>query len=167
MSNNLPSQGIITDIKLLRKKNEKVLKEEGDYLIRTLEINLVNGIGLAAPQIGINKQVAIIRMGETKLDFINPEIIQLWSPYINKDEACLSFPNRVFNTFRFKQIHIKDDLHPAGLVLTDFISVVVQHELDHLFGILIIDRATDQDKLGRNDLCPCLSGIKYKKCHGR
>ena len=46
-------------------------------------------------------------------------------------------------------------------------AIVLQHEIDHLDGILISDREYHAVKVGRNDLCPCGSGKKYKACHGR
>ena len=81
-------------------------------------------------------------------------------------------PGKLVNTKRYKEILVRDELHPAGFVVVGFPAVVLNHEIDHLEGILIIDRATGKDKIGRNDPCPCgkkINGrpVKYKKCHGR
>jgi len=160
---------IITDINILRKPNEKVNKEEIDFLIKKLEEELSlteNGIGLAAPQIGINKTIAIIRTDSESINLINPQIIEMKDLVINKGEACLSFPNKYINTYRFREIFIIDDLHPAGFVATDFIAIALFHEIDHLNSILMIDREV-KGKLGRNDLCPCGKNIKFKHCHGK
>jgi peptide deformylase len=164
---------IITDEKILRKQNDDVLIEEGKEIIILLQNELKNhnGVGLAAPQIGINKNVAIIRYDNKKIDLINPKILELDYGFINKDEGCLSIPNRIFNTFRFKYIYLKDDLHPAGIVATDEEAIVFQHEVDHLNGILLIDREVGK-KINRNDPCPCgkvVNGkiLKFKKCHGK
>lgn len=165
---------IITDIELLRRKNIRVETNEVADLIHTLESELTHsrsvGVGLAAPQIGINKSIAIVRLRtyeyEENYDLVNPIIVDKLHGFINEDEGCLSLPGKRINTRRYKEIFIKDELHPAGFVVTGFPAVVIQHEVDHLEGILITDRAVGKDKIGRNDPCPCGSGKKFKKCHG-
>ena len=170
---------IITDQEVLRRYNEDVKHEEIKSLIKDLEESLAAserpGVGLAASQIGINKRACIVRLnGEEKisLDLINPIIVERYDLFINKDEGCLSLPNQRVNTKRFKEIVIKDDLHPAGIIATDFLATVIQHEVDHCNSILIIDNAMDKKKIGRNDPCPCGrikndKPVKYKKCHGK
>jgi peptide deformylase len=166
---------IVTDINALRKKNELVLENEIDELIKKLEDELLQsntGIGLAAPQIGINKKIAIIRYNEQKINLINPIIVDKINGFINKEEECLSFPGVIVDTLRHKEIFIKDLLHPDGFVVTDYLAVIMSHEIDHLEGILMIDRAIGKNKIGRNDPCPCgfkvnNKIIKYKNCHGR
>jgi peptide deformylase len=170
---------ITTDTSILKAKNKSVEKNEINDLLNCLEVELKNsprpGVGLAAPQIGINKRAAIIRLNQnniqTNLDLINPIVIEKDGLFINKNEGCLSIPNKKINTYRFKEIFIKDDLHPAGIILTDFEAIVCLHEIDHLNSILITDIDTSK-KVGRNDPCPCgqiLNGkiIKYKHCHGQ
>jgi len=161
---------IITDIVELKKENDEVTLEEAEEIIEQLELSLksseVPGVGLAAPQIGIHKRVAIIRLGNEKLNLINPHIIEKKHGFILNGEGCLSVPGKKVNTRRFKEILVKDDLHPAGLVLVDMIAVVSQHEIDHLDQILITDRDLSNQP-GRNDPCFCGSGKKFKKCHGK
>jgi peptide deformylase len=163
---------IITDEKELRKPNAIVTLEESEDIIKQLEVELsqTNGIGLAAPQIGIYKQVAIIRNKEEVINLVNPIIVSRTHPYNHKEESCLSFPEKKFNTARFLEIAIKDDLHPAGFVAVGFSAIVLEHEIGHLFNDLIIDRAIN--KIGRNDPCPCGlqkedKRIKFKNCHGK
>jgi len=164
---------IITDISKLRMENNNVLPNEMDNIIINLEKNLgVNGVGLAAPQIGINKKIAIVRFDNVSINLINPKIIDSSGGFINKDEGCLSFPGQRFNTLRHREIFVKDDLRPDGFVAVGFEAVVIAHEIDHLEGILIIDRAVGNNKIGRNDPCPCgkkINGkvVKFKKCHGK
>lgn len=169
---------IITDLSILRKKNEPVMLDEANDIIDLLERELKNsadpGVGLAAPQIGINKKVAIIRVKEEKyINLVNPKITEKNNPYINLEEGCLSLPGQVFNTQRYKEIVVVDDLHPNGFVAVGFIATVIQHELDHLDSILISDRSVGKNKIGRNDPCPCGKfdengkPVKYKKCHGK
>lgn len=161
---------IITDEKILRAPNEDVDLEEGMKIIRQLEKELIDGIGLAAPQIGINKRVAIIRF-EENIDIINPKIIDSYGIRVSKNEGCLSIPNTYIDIYRFKEIFVKDDLHPDGFVAVGDISIILQHEIDHLNGVLIIDKIIN-GKLGRNDPCPCGKmengkPLKFKKCHGK
>lgn len=166
---------IITDIEELKKQNVPADLYESKTIIEKLEIALKNssrkGVGLAAPQIGIHKHVAIIRLKEggveEYIDLVNPKIIEMENGITVPGEGCLSLPNTHVNTRRFEEVFIKDDLHPAGLVAYGTAAVVIQHEIDHLNQILITDRAAGKNKVGRNDPCPCGSGLKFKKCHGK
>ena len=164
---------IITDVFKLRTKNVNASTDEIENIIMDLEKNLGNdGVGLAAPQIGINKRVAIIRFDNVSINLVNPKVIDSIGGFINKDEGCLSFPGERFNTLRHREIFIKDDFRPDGFVAVGFEAVVIAHEIDHLEGILIIDRAVGSNKIGRNDPCPCgkkINGkaVKFKKCHGK
>lgn len=170
---------IVTDIDTLRKNNESATAEEAAEIISKLESELAElgrGIGLAANQIGIHKKVAIIRIknddGEEHINLVNPVLLDKWGSFINQWEGCLSIPGKVFNTNRFREVYVKDDLHPAGFIATGMAAVAIQHEIDHLENILISDRVAGKDKVGRNSPCPCgktKNGkpIKWKKCHGK
>ena len=162
---------IITDVDKLRSANEKAEPEEFYDIVRKLEYALESsmtpGVGLAAPQIGINKRVAIVRTEEKSLNLFNPVIVEKDKGFVNFEEGCLSIPETVINTKRYKEIFVKDDSYPDGFVATGTLAIVIQHECDHLNGILITDRAVGKKKVGRNDPCPCGSGTKYKKCCGR
>ncbi len=162
---------IVKDILELKKHNSKASLEEAKEIIKQLEqeLNESGGVGLAAPQIGIHKQVVIIR-SEDKIDLVNPVIIDKQNGFVFKDEGCLSFPGKRANTFRYKEIFVKDDLHPEGFVAVGMTAVVIEHELNHLEGKLLPDN--DIGKVGRNDPCPCGAlrdgrAIKFKNCHGR
>jgi peptide deformylase len=167
---------ITTDVDELRKPNEDASPEEVKECVFQLEKVLENeapgGVGLAAPQIGIHKRIAILRTGRGDLDLVNPRILDRGKMLLSEGESCLSFPGIHKNIWRYGEIVVADDLHPHGLVLTGFMAIVAQHEMDHLDGILIIDRAVDSG-IGRNDPCPCGATnaegrpVKFKKCHGR
>lgn len=165
----------------LRVFCEPVLEEEVNDLILVLEkeLNYANrlgkgGIGLAAPQIGIAKNIAIVRLGDTNINLINSKLKNGYDPKIFRDEGCLSFPGRVENTTRFQEVHIENNLvYPNNFVATGLFAVVCQHELDHLNSTLFMDRKIIQPKTNNkvkvrpNDLCICGSKIKFKKCCGR
>ena len=169
---------IISDEKTLRAKNEPVTPEEAESLISLLESELKNsevmgrpGIGLACPQIGINKKAAIIRINESiKIDLVNATIKNSYGLAVFKDEGCLSFPDQLKDTERYQEIYITNNLvEPHSFVARGLIAVAIQHELDHLDGILFGDREFKQTVVQKsknrpNDPCNCGSGKKYKKC---
>lgn len=162
---------ITTDLNTLRAQNKNASVKEANDIVKKLEVSLqeseTEGVGLAAPQIGINKRVAIVRAGTENIDLVNPTIIEKEDGFVNFGEGCLSIPGERLNTQRYKQIFVKDDLRPNGFVAVGDVAIVIQHEVDHLDGILITDRVVGKEKVGRNDKCPCGSGLKYKRCHGR
>lgn len=170
---------IINDEEKLRAPCLDTSPEEVPGLIQALEQELSNsarlgrvGIGLAAPQIGIAKKVAIVRINpELYLNLINAKIEKSYDQKTFQDEGCLSFPGRVENTMRYQEIYVSNNLvHPNRFIATGLLAVVIQHELDHLNGILLPDRALIKSKaikLGPNDLCICGSKKKFKRCCGK
>jgi peptide deformylase len=175
---------ITNDENILRKKCEDVTEEEVDSLIETLQIELDNanklgrgGIGLAAPQIGIHKNIAIIRLGNISLNLVNCKIEKGFDEAKFVQEGCLSFPGRSEDTIRYREVYITNNLvYPHSFVATGLIAVICQHEIDHLNGKLFMDRifpkpenksSANNSKLGPNDLCSCGSGKKVKKCCGK
>jgi peptide deformylase len=162
---------ITTDLNILRAQNGNASVKEANDIVKKLEVSLqeseTEGVGLAAPQIGINKRVAIVRAGTENIDLVNPTIVEKEDGFVNFGEGCLSIPGERLNTQRYKQIFVVDDLRPNGFVAVGDVAIVIQHEVDHLDGILITDRVVGKEKIGRNDKCPCGSGLKYKRCHGR
>ena len=183
------------DNPLIHKKLREVSVEEGN-IIATELFQILNkrgdGIGLAANQVGIDAQVAVVNVREP-LVLINPKIIskEVEIPY---HEGCLSYPNKRVNTKRYRDVIIsteqsESDWYFSGAqVPTDgkgswekeksnnkdaelrvLESVCVQHEIDHLNGVVCMDRKVNttivkDKKIGRNEPCLCGSGKKYKKC---
>lgn len=105
------------------------------------------GIGLAAPQVNQSIRLMIVATGKEKYRvYINPEIIEKSQTTKVGEEGCLSIPNVYGNVERAKKIKVKyQDLN--GQWHTDKASgleaVVIQHEVDHLDGVLFIDRTND------------------------
>jgi len=166
------------DNPLIQKTLRRVTVEEG-YKIATELFQILNkkgdGIGLAANQVGIDAQVAVVNVKEP-IVLINPEIVSK-EEEIRYYEGCLSFPKKGCHTKRYKTIEVKVDNIESNMTFgvgdteVDLLeSVCVQHEIDHLNGMRILDRAQeltikrDKPKIGRNEPCPCGSGKKYKKC---
>jgi peptide deformylase len=101
-----------------------------------------NGIGLSAPQVGVNKRIIIIdRSGENWV-LINPEIIWFSDKIVDFEEGCLSVPDVFENVKRPESIKVKyRNLKgkPVIEIVDGLMARVVQHEIDHLDGILFID----------------------------
>lgn len=157
---------IITDEKLLRVKCEDVKLEEYQDLKNILEAELAyanklgkSGIGLAAPQIGLAKNIAIIRLQNINLDLVNAKILNKYDSFTFKEEGCLSFPGKIEDTIRYEEVHVSNGIEPYSFIATGLLSVVVQHELDHLNSTLFFDhkapKVQDLSKIGPNDPCFC------------
>lgn len=152
---------------LLRKESQEVSESElkTDFfsqLISDLKDSMdhYGGIGIAAPQIGVSKKVAIIELSPTNrygeeislplTVFINP-IIEVLNPEPKGYwEGCLSVPG--LRGFVERPQHLRVTyLNPQGekkvLEAKGFLATVVQHELDHLFGVLYVDRIKDPSLL--------------------
>ncbi len=132
---------------ILREKAKEV-KEINDSILRLLEnmkdtMYAANGVGLAAPQIGVSKRVIIVDVGEELFELINPQIIS--SEGLETDtEGCLSIPGMVGEVARAKRIKITGKNRKGETVeieAEDLLARAFQHELDHLDGILFIDKA--------------------------
>lgn len=162
---------------LLRVKCENVLPEEVVELVSVLEKELdqsgrlgIPGIGLAAPQIGIAKNIAIVRLNNINFNLVNAKISKGFDQTIFRQEGCLSFPGRIKDTLRYQEIYVTNNLvYPHSFIASGLIAVACQHEIDHLNGSLFMDHVAPivqakKVKVGPNDPCACGSKKKYKKC---
>lgn len=149
----------------LRKKSEpvRVINRRTKKLIRDLKDTLAThpeGIGLAAPQINVHQRVMIVRLNnrneeekepDPPIALINPEIIEAKNDQRDFD-GCLSFPGLFAETVRPHYLRVKglDEYgQPFDRVFEDFDAVLVHHEIDHLDGVLFIDRVENVDDLYR------------------
>lgn len=147
----------------IRKYGDPVLREAAEPVIdknskRVKEIseNLKflckqqNGLGLAAPQIGISERIIVIDMTHYGGDFytmINPKIISSSTQKFYTQEGCLSIPDLYVEIARPKECIIEYyDLNSRKreIKANGILSTVVHHEIDHLDGILFIDRIDDE-----------------------
>tara|TARA_Y100001938_G_scaffold36236_1_gene49942 strand:- start:2784 stop:3410 length:627 start_codon:yes stop_codon:yes gene_type:complete len=183
---------------LIKKKLREVTVEEGlaiaEKLFQILD-ERGDGIGLAANQVGIDAQVAVVKVIQP-LVLINPKIISKETeiPYY---EGCLSYPGRGVHTRRYETIQVKTAQIEGSWLFTGvdkgesgkgswedsevkedrevrtLEAVCVQHEIDHLNGVTILDRRVDttvrvEKKIGRNEVVTIKKGdevkvLKYKK----
>lgn len=101
------------------------------------------GVGLAAPQIGVSKRIIIVDPGENCIVLINPEIIRLEGEY-GGSEGCLSVPGKVGWLNRAQKILVRAQ-NPLGenieMEAASYLARIIQHEIDHLDGILFPDKA--------------------------
>lgn len=157
---------------ILRRKARPVTPEEFDSpwlheLLADMDdtMKAEGGIGIAAPQIAEGVQVAIIQIpGQTRYEtevtpterlvIINPALTVLDSNLQGFWEGCLSVPGlRGFvERPRKVQVDFFDEYgKPRQLIAEDFLATVFQHELDHLFGTLYVDRLKDSTLLAFNE----------------
>ena len=125
-------------------KVEEVTDKTRDLLDNMQETMYdANGVGLAAPQVGISKAITVIDIGNGVLEFINPEIIEKSEKTYVDQEGCLSIPDRTDKVERSYQVKVRA-LDRSGeefqLEAEGLLARAIQHELDHLDGVLFIDK---------------------------
>ena len=145
-----------TENKILRTRSERISKV--DKKIKKLIDNMVEtllaeqGLGLAAPQVGENVRLILARLNydtttEMVKPMINPEIVFSSKETVIAEEGCLSLPEYYRPVERFKRIRVKfEDVRGNNqmLELEDLNARIIQHEVDHLNGVLFIDRVTEE-----------------------
>lgn len=148
--------------KILSQKCAKVdeVTEEIRQLLRDMLETMYadKGVGLAAPQVGEAKRLVVAddkvsedgTRGAHPLYLVNPEIVFKSEETIFFNEGCLSLPGQCAEVERAVRIRVKYvdiDGKPQELEAEDYLAVILQHEIDHLDGILYIDRIS---RLKRN-----------------
>ncbi len=134
---------------ILRAKALPV-KKINDGVLRLLDnmrdtMYAFDGVGLAAPQIGVSKRIVVVDTGDKLWEIINPEII-FQEGLMTTSEGCLSVPGTVGRVNRAKKVVVKG-MDRQGEEFTveavDLLAKAFQHEIDHLDGILFIDKAVE------------------------
>jgi peptide deformylase len=101
------------------------------------------GVGLAAPQVGISKSIIVVRDKDKCFEVINPEILNGEGEVVGI-EGCLSFPGVYGEVPRFSRVEVKGldrNKEEINISAEGFLSRIFQHEIDHLQGVLFVDRA--------------------------
>jgi len=140
----------------IRKAGDKVLKEHCAPVekitarIKTLLDDMVatmyaaDGVGLAAPQVGVGLRVIVIDIGEGLIELINPQIVET-DGCEKGPEGCLSVPGVYGEVERFAKVTVEGSNRQGRKVKvcgSGLLARALQHEIDHLNGVLFIERAT-------------------------
>lgn len=134
-----------TDV--LREKAKEV-KEVNASIIKLLNnmldtMNAAQGVGLAAPQIGVSKRVIVVKVEDQIVELVNPVILEKEGEAV-AEEGCLSIPNITGDVVRAAKIRVQG-LNRQGKMCDIYadrlLARALQHEIDHLEGILFIDLA--------------------------
>tara|TARA_Y100001968_G_C19427596_1_gene755233 strand:+ start:154 stop:777 length:624 start_codon:yes stop_codon:yes gene_type:complete len=145
----------------LRQTGRHISKVNGN--IRDLAKDMLRsmysakGIGLAAPQVGIEKQILVIDLdiensSNPPLVIINPEIISSSASLEAYEEGCLSIPGVYLDVIRPSSIKVsfRDEMgRPKKMNADGLMARCIQHEIDHLNGVLFVDRVSDKENLKR------------------
>lgn len=101
------------------------------------------GVGLAAPQVGISKQLAVIDVGKGPMVLINPRIVRKKGKILF-EEGCLSIPGEYLKIRRAKEVEVEafdEKMDKFSLKASGLLAICLQQEIDHLNGILMFERA--------------------------
>ncbi len=143
------------DNEILRKKSKPVQSVDKKLLkfIKEMEVAVKKekGVGLAAPQVGLNQRIIVVLLDNKKVvPMINPEITSYSDEIALGEEGCLSLPGKWGQVKRYQAINVKYLDERGGMKhvkLEDFNARVVQHEIDHLDGILFTDYLNAEESL--------------------
>ncbi len=139
---------IVTDpSETLRKKCRpvEIFDEKLGKLLDDMRETMIHadGVGLAAPQVGILRRIAVVQVDDFYIELINPVIVKTKGSQIGP-EACLSVPGKNCNVKRPYKVTVDyQDRHGKEMSVTaeDFIARAFCHEIDHLDGVLYYDKA--------------------------
>ncbi len=134
---------------ILRSKAKKVIninQKTSDLINNMIEtMYSEDGVGLAAPQIGVLKRIIVADTGEELIEIINPEIIEKDGEKI-AEEGCLSIPEQKGKVKRAAKIKVKGKTKKGDILNREaegLLARIIQHEIDHLNGVLFIDKIED------------------------
>jgi peptide deformylase len=151
---------------VLRKKAHKVsrINEETREFLQNMVETMRDepGVGLAAPQVGVSERMIVVEYAEGSEDpdapekppklymLVNPEIVRHSRSTVEGNEGCLSIPGYLGTVERYEAVTVKGLNQygdPVKIKAKDWLARIFQHEIDHLDGILYIDRATEMYEL--------------------
>jgi peptide deformylase len=131
---------------VLRQRAAEVANIDG-RLVKLAEDMIITmyeapGVGLAAPQVGVEKRLFVYDVGEGARTIVNPEIVEGDGEWAF-EEGCLSVPGLSWEIVRPKQVHLRGidlDGNEVSIEADELLARAFQHELDHLDGILLLER---------------------------
>lgn len=133
---------------VIRKKSEFVEEVNGEIkqLIEDMEETMYasRGVGLAAVQIGVLKRVIVVNIGEGLIAMVNPEILEN-DGEVQMEEGCLCLPGVLIDVKRSEKVKVKGLNEKGEEIVVDaegLLARAFQHEVDHLNGVLIIDKVS-------------------------
>ncbi len=146
--------GFEEQLRVLRQVAQPVENIDGrmaqlaDDMIQTMIAG--NGIGLAGPQVGVKERIFTVKVGdEEPMVFINPEIISTSVEISTYEEGCLSIPGQYADVKRPQAVQVQAwnrRGRPFTIEASGILATVIQHELDHLNGILFIDYISERKR---------------------
>ena len=150
---------------LVKEVNDDI-RQLMDDMLETMHSAL--GIGLAAPQIDVHKRIIVVDVvGEAEISqplcMVNPEIIEVSGEDMPHDEGCLSLPEHFSEVIRPTSVRVRYLDHENEICELDakgILAVCIQHEIDHLDGILFVDHIS---ALKRNIILRKLTKLKKQE----
>lgn len=130
---------IAEPVDFVNKKIRNIIDDMAETMYKS------DGCGLAAPQIGLSKRIIVLDDGNGLLELVNPEIIYKEGSQVGM-EGCLSVPGLFGDVNRYDKVTVKAiDKHNKKITIKaeGFLARILQHEIDHLDGILFIEKASD------------------------
>ncbi len=142
---------IIGDPVLRQRASEVVdidgrLKKLADDMLETMYE--APGLGLAAPQVGVERRLFVYDIGEGPRVLVNPELVESSGEWAY-EEGCLSVPGLAWEIVRPKEVHLKGydlDGNEVDVEADEVLARLFQHELDHLDGVLLIERLDEEQR---------------------
>ena len=127
-------------------KVTKTVRQLLDNMVQTMREE--DGVGLAAPQVGVSSRLIVVDIGEGLIELINPELVETEGCEV-ATEGCLSIPGYYGEVERFTQVTVTGldrNGNPLRLSCDGLLARAMQHEIDHLEGVLFIERAQSLHK---------------------
>ena len=139
-------------------KNTEIIKNPLDPFVQQLAKNMFktmdkegeHAIGLSAPQVGVSLRLCVVRLDGIPRTLINPKILKKSNELTVTKELCLSVPGEEFSIIRPKKIileYIDEFGRMCKIKAKNFLSILLQHEIDHLDGILMSQKYKQQENL--------------------
>lgn len=159
----------LSDVEL----NDAVTAQATEFLSMVSQKYDKKALGLAAPQVGLDIRICALKIPYW-IVAINPKIIETKGNFFETEEGCLTWPDKFVIAKRYSTITVEwydETLVKHTEMFHGLQAIIWQHEIDHLDGVTehLVDaksvtRLLANEKVDRNEPCPCGSGFKFKKC---